>query len=573
MTESFHSVNLNIRMKFRFFIGTIISFILALYSFSPGYAAYPNPPYLCNENCSLNPGGCSAGLTCSGGQCRNPSCTVETGCNCSYEIKGRKVKAPNQTGVAPFDSQTITLDSGPNSTGDPYSFPGQSANRTVSTSVPAGSSVEYTLCYNNEACHSGAATAGSSVAVDSNQASVNGSASDYASIYWHFTPLTPNCKNINAPSSVLNGDTVSISAAYEDDGGPLTALPAGAITVYDTPGGCLSGGAVRGNQLSPNEGYTGPGTYTFNWTASTTGNYTAYCRAWNNATAECRGNASDCVDGPPRYGCDGSDGSGTTATSTMTVNNPGPWYKVKDTSLYKFGDIDVSVVQNINKFTDADADDDSSQRYIMMGTAGVGIAQGSVNTGPSYAPITLNQQQKQTSSYNMLQPYLTNFFSYIRSRKLSTTITSLGADIQANQINFADVTYPYTLNGASLSGAPATTILVFSGNIVIDGNFNVTGINNNPEKSVAIITSGTITFSQNTVYANGVFIGNNIVVENSASGDGLKIKGNLISSGSTLNRTRTDNTRPSMFIVFDPQQYLDLLPYISVDKYDQSLTN
>lgn len=38
--------------------------------------------YACNESCALNPAGCNSPLVCSGGLCRNSSCTSEASCIC-----------------------------------------------------------------------------------------------------------------------------------------------------------------------------------------------------------------------------------------------------------------------------------------------------------------------------------------------------------------------------------------------------------------------------------------------------------------------------------------------------------
>ena len=52
----------------------------------------------------------------------------------------------------------------------------------------------------------------------------------------------------------------------------------------------------------------------------------------------------------------------------------------------------------------------------------------------------------------------------------------------------------------------------------------------------------------------------------------LKIKGNVVSTNPTdtwLKRNNPiDKSRPSVFIVFDASMYMDLLPYLSINKYD-----
>jgi hypothetical protein len=85
-----------------------------------------------------------------------------------------------------------------------------------------------------------------------------------------------------------------------------------------------------------------------------------------------------------------------------------------------------------------------------------------------------------------------------------------------------------------------------------------------------IISTGKITFGSSVTYANGIFIGNQIEVGGTESDtSGLKIKGNLISTNAiVINRNRTDNSRPALFVVLDTQQFIDLLPLISTATYD-----
>ena len=60
-------------------------------------------------------------------------------------------------------------------------------------------------------------------------------------------------------------------------------------------------------------------------------------------------------------------------------------------------------------------------------------------------------------------------------------------------------------------------------------------------------------------------------IDTGTSTTSLKITGNLIAQSSyTNNRTSasSQNKAPSVFIDFDPSQYIDLLPYLSIDKYE-----
>jgi hypothetical protein len=80
-----------------------------------------------------------------------------------------------------------------------------------------------------------------------------------------------------------------------------------------------------------------------------------------------------------------------------------------------------------------------------------------------------------------------------------------------------------------------------------------------------MILAKKITFSSSVTTAAGIFIAQTIEYQ---STNGLKVLGNLISKTAVTLQSRSDNTRPSLFIVFKPQMYLELLPYLSISKYD-----
>jgi len=507
-------------------------------------------------------GSCNSGLACysgAGNVCRNPYCpdiNIRNNCICpSFTIQGSK--QPNQS---PFSNQTISLDGRSSTTAQPYFFTNVVANtiHQISASSPPGSSVGYTLCYNNTTCHSLTPTpvAGNSVYICSNK--VINNSTNYVDIRWHYTPLIPNCKNIRVnPVSPLVGDTVTITADYD---GPVTS-----VGMVVNPQGSCSFSPLNVTQSA------GAGTYSFNWTPTNAGNYDIFCRAWNDGVAECRGM---CVDGPPRYQCRGSDGNGATSYRTITVQNPGPWYKLKDASLNKIGNHDIVVVQNIKKFTDSDPDDDNNPgtgRYVIINSSspstsdpGILLATNSYNPGPSYNPIPDSTKGWRIGSYgNISQPMFASFYQYLKSRKQIEEITGI------SQIN-KDGIYFIKTDNLTISNQPPNYNFVLIvrnstdtdlGNITININNNNFNTNN---QSIMILAKK-ITFSSSVTTAAGIFIAQTIEYQ---STNGLKVLGNLISKTAVTLQSRSDNTRPSLFIVFKPKMYLDLLPYLSISKYD-----
>jgi hypothetical protein len=421
----------------------------------------------CNETTGkliYRQGSCISGLACysgAGNVCRNPYCPNRNNCNCPiFTIQGDK--QPNQS---PFSDQTISLDGGSPTTAQPYSFTKVAANtiHRVSASSPPGSSVGYTLCYNNTTCHSLTPTpvAGNSVYICSNKA-INNS-TNYVDIRWYYTPLIPNCKNIRVnPVSPLVGDTITITADYD---GPVTS-----VGMVVNPQGSCSFSPLDASRSG------GAGTYSFNWTLTNAGNYDVFCRAWNDGIAECRGM---CVDRPPRYQCPGSNENGATSYGTIIVKNPGPWYKLKDASLNKIGDHNIAVVQNVNSF---DYDDPPNSRYTIINSTnsdpGILLATGNYDPGPSYNPIPDSTKRWHIGSYgNISQPMFVSFYQYLKSRKQIEEITEI-SQINKNGIYFIKTdsltisTQPPNYNFVLIVRNSTDTDL---GNITINiNNFNTT---------------------------------------------------------------------------------------------------
>lgn len=137
----------------------------------------------------------------------------------------------------------------------------------------------------------------------------NGALSDVQS----FTVQTcvPNCSAMSGPDSLFLGQTGSYSINYT------------------SPTGDLSGGlsAGQGGNILWNSTFTNmagnSGTRNISWTPDAVGTFDLFCRSWNDAKAECRGN-SNYVDGVPRYTC-----AGLQASKTVTVTNPPALDKVK----------------------------------------------------------------------------------------------------------------------------------------------------------------------------------------------------------------------------------------------------
>ncbi|MCX7881576.1 MAG: hypothetical protein N2482_03675, partial [Patescibacteria group bacterium] len=98
-------------------------------------------------------------------------------------------------------------------------------------------------------------------------------------------------------------------------------------------------------------------------------------------------------------------------------------------------------------------------------------------------------------------------------------------------------------------------------NISVNSSFLPSGA------SLAFVSGGSINFSANVTQAKGIYIAQSI--NTGSSNQGLKIIGNIIAQNNFINNRQLANSaRPSVFIVFDQNQYLSLLPYISTTIYE-----
>lgn len=253
---------------------------------------------------------------------------------------------------------------------------------------------------------------------------------------------------------------------------------------------------------------------------------------------------------------------------------PPYWYKLKNTSLIKMGTLTNYLASSPQPY---DADD-NSQRLLIIGEGGVVTTVGNnITLGGNTADLVSSKKWYALNYQNSRNFFVNQYIQYSKSRKAMKIITNTN-DIETNKIN-----------------------LLKSGNITIDNNnkslfekenyvlivrnqqdtdfaeviFNLNSFNNaTPFKSLAIIAKK-ITFSDNTQEINGVFLASSFQLATNPSphytNNPLKITGNLSSFEEIVDTTvrrRTDVTRPSIFIVFSPTMYLNLLPFLSISKYN-----
>ena len=262
----------------------------------------------------------------------------------------------------------------------------------------------------------------------------------------------------------------------------------------------------------------------------------------------------------------------TTPTPTPTPIPPGPWIKLRDTSFQSRNSLINSIPTSIVTYDT----DDTIDPYFIIYNAGVVVGDplidiDNINSNAKFSdPTSANHSATHLPTYP-LSP--NSFLSYIKARKQHTTVNSL------NQI-ITDGLYTYQGNlvidnSNPISDATASKfVLIVEGDVTIDQvKFNIGNdcIDTLTSKSIAILSkTGTIVFSNTSQCAAGVFIASNIDT-GSTTNKGLKIVGNLVAQTSLINgREWTNDSMPSLFIKFDPVQYINLLPYLSTVSYQWS---
>lgn len=258
--------------------------------------------------------------------------------------------------------------------------------------------------------------------------------------------------------------------------------------------------------------------------------------------------------------------SSFTCTASPTPTPTGapvtPFFKVKNTSFYKYGNLDLIYPATLTAF---DADDTTSNASNQGGYGGVVLSQGTTSlTNATISTSGWNRQNVSAGTFNA-----SSFVAYVKSKKTYTAINT-----NLNGVTAANTTYLYTGNltltqsSFPTSTIPAGTVLLVEGNVTV-GAAGQTTLNTTANTPFALIVTGTLTFADATTQANGLYAAS--AVNFGTGAVPLKIVGNVVSgSSSAISRQRTSAplNAPSLFVVFDPTHYVNLIDRISVVKSD-----
>ena len=212
-----------------------------------------------------------------------------------------------------------------------------------------------------------------------------------------------------------------------------------------------------------------------------------------------------------------------TPTPTPTPTPPLRWTKLKNASFSSLGSLTNGIPLNITPYDS----EDTTDRYFIITNSNndPGLATAlSFNTYGSDISLKKWQVANYTRARSLFPQ---TFLSYVKSRKNSPTMSDLSS-IQQDGIYLWQGNL--TLNNNSLNQISASRfVLIVDGQVDIEGErFNIGDncIDVSTSKSAAILSTQTLSFSDNTQCAAGVFVGQTVNI-GSTTNQGLKIKGNL----------------------------------------------
>jgi hypothetical protein len=246
-----------------------------------------------------------------------------------------------------------------------------------------------------------------------------------------------------------------------------------------------------------------------------------------------------------------------TSTPTLTPTPNPYWVKLKNTSFYTSRSLAQSIPASPIAY---DADDDGSPYFIISSSGsdpGL-VAASYINLGTASVSA---KGWKTTEPQNPFTFTPSQFLAYLKARTALKTITDIN---NISSINSDTVVFNGNLT------IDSTNISLFNSKklvLLVSGNLNI-NVNFAPSSSsIALLSTGTITISPTVSQVNAILIGQNVDL-GTTSDQGLKIIGNLVAIESlTNNRRWSTSSKPAVFVVFDKNLYLDLLPHLAVVKY------
>lgn len=249
-------------------------------------------------------------------------------------------------------------------------------------------------------------------------------------------------------------------------------------------------------------------------------------------------------------------------TPTPTPYAPRPWYKLNNSSLHKKSNLNIYVPASSTHFDSTDTADG----FFITGNAGVTSAHGiiSIDTPSGHMSASNLRISTAYTAAGHINP--STFLTYAQGNKKVRTITSLSQIVSGSDEIFVLTTasggWLETHSGNRLPAG--TYVLIINGNLRFRNDAYTVG---NPGSNIGLLVTGQVQVHSSYSEINAILVGDsfNLSYDTNLSTTPLKIRGNIISSNAVdiETRQRTDMSKPSFYVQFDPSTYINLLPLLS----------
>lgn len=253
---------------------------------------------------------------------------------------------------------------------------------------------------------------------------------------------------------------------------------------------------------------------------------------------------------------------------TPTPSPQGAWTKLVNSSFVGLSALNNVIPSNVLRYDE----DDPGGSYFIDSTTDSDRGGASSDPGEVTAPsinvgvgrnVSVKNWKKEGVSFTP-QILVSSFISYIKSRKTYIDIT--GQDLKSGITADNKIYYIAGAQTISDDGTINKNKIV----VIVDGDLTITHPKfNAPNRSVAILVKGDLILDPRVTELDGIFIVQGTIKTGTTVNQGLKVVGNLITQSALDNkRSQSNNRIPSVFVVFDPSYYRDLLSYLSIRTYD-----
>ncbi len=256
------------------------------------------------------------------------------------------------------------------------------------------------------------------------------------------------------------------------------------------------------------------------------------------------------------------------------------WFKLKDTSFSSSKSLTSLIPKNPLIFDP----EDTQEPYLIISSSLQSGEVGSVSSSDD--KVNLGEGESSKNSWvvkNYSQPTIMveKFIDYVKAKKNYQVLSELNkiSDIKNPGIYYFNPANPTDFVIKEGEDPVSDFVLVFADNvnlIIKSRNFNINEADGTVKKSVAFIVNK-LEFNEEEIDSSyqkvgGIFIAKQAKIKANLpvkeDDKPLKIKGNLIAKTLINERFLLSPLKPSLFVVFDVNQYMNLFPYLSISNYD-----